>query len=334
MSAVERRRLSALYIVGGLLVGVAASALFLRKEAVGAWSDFVQFLILAGPFALLFALGAGLGPRVAAGSDLEERPAWQPVLLVFCALLAPVVLFAFLDVIGGGARSPLTTAWIFAVAAALAAYLALVRGVAVGVLLATLSLLVAWLALWDQLAGDPAAKTVRQLLATFSVLVTGAAILLRARGLRDVSGVVTGAGVAAVAAGAMGIVGTQLQQAALFIAGPFGDVGSLNDLVQQLHWDVFLLLASLALVLYGAIVSARGPVYVGAIGLAAFTLSIGSEIVAVAKGEEPQGSLLGWPLVLLLAGALALAAAFMLGRPSATRHSTAARAGPGSRAER
>ena len=69
---------------------------------------------------------------------------------------------------------------------------------------------------------------------------------------------------------------------------------------------------------------ARGPAYVGFLGLLAFALFQGAEVNALLEGDEPDGSFVGWPLILLLVGAAGLAA----GAPGRRPPPAAAR-GPG-----
>jgi hypothetical protein len=80
-------------------------------------------------------------------------------------------------------------------------------------------------------------------------------------------------------------------------------------------WDVWLLLISLGLVAYGALARARGPAYVGFVGLLAFAYLQGFEVNALIEGDEPDASFVGWPLILLLVGAAGLAAGALGRRP-------------------
>jgi hypothetical protein len=52
----------------------------------------------------------------------------------------------------------------------------------------------------------------------------------------------------------------------------------------------------------------RGPAYVGFVGLLLFAGIVGVELSDLVKGKTPDGSLVGWPLVLLLSGGAAVAA--------------------------
>jgi hypothetical protein len=53
---------------------------------------------------------------------------------------------------------------------------------------------------------------------------------------------------------------------------------------------------------------------VGAVGIATFVLLVGTDL----DDSSPEGSVVGWPLILLLGAALAIAASFMAARRSAS----------------
>jgi hypothetical protein len=73
-------------------------------------------------------------------------------------------------------------------------------------------------------------------------------------------------------------------------------------------WNLYLLVFSLGLVWVGARARARGPVYVGAVGLFAFAISVttqplGPQLAGIAN----HSGLVGWPLALLVLGVAGLA---------------------------
>jgi hypothetical protein len=70
----------------------------------------------------------------------------------------------------------------------------------------------------------------------------------------------------------------------------------------SLLWDTVLLIVSLLLIAYGSRFRGRGPVYIGAIGLTLFIILAGLDLDA----DEPEGTLLGWPLLLLILGLAAV----------------------------
>ncbi len=301
-----------LRMLGGVALAIGAVVLFLRKnggaEGEADWAAFPLLLVLLLPCALLYALGAQAGRTQTSGQP------WQAVLLVAAVLLAPLVLFQLLDVIGGSADDSLNQAWIFAATAALAAYAALRLGASYQALLGSLALVYAWLALGDKVLDSPSTATFRVLLILAAIALIAAAVLLRARDMPQGRELVTAAGISAVLAGLLGA----FEAVAELGGGIFG--GDLDGDGQSAFWDVVVLAVSLVLVGYGARVGARGPAYVGAVGLIAFSLLVGLELSRLIEGDAER-KLVGWPLLLLLAGAAALAAGLGLG-PSA-------RGGPG-----
>jgi NADH:ubiquinone oxidoreductase subunit 6 (subunit J) len=106
--------------------------------------------------------------------------------------------------------------------------------------------------------------------------------------------------VAVVAAGAISVV-------ALFGVGQLADVPVQES---SLFWDIVLLVVSLLLIAYGVRFGVRGPTYVGAVGLFFFALIVGFDLEDRAA---PDGSLLGWPLALVLLGLAAIIASLIPG---------------------
>jgi hypothetical protein len=88
-------------------------------------------------------------------------------------------------------------------------------------------------------------------------------------------------------------------------------------------WNVFLLVVSLLLIGYSSRGATRGPGYVGAVGLLGFIGLTGLDLVNRLTGAE-AGGVVGWPLILLIGGAILLALGFAL-RPEAL----GSRGGPG-----
>jgi hypothetical protein len=316
----------ALRTLGGLLFGVAMLLIFLRRSSFGdPWGDFVLFLVLLVPCVVLY--GSALLGYLSYPEDRATRSgyeegratwypsgrAWQAVYATFGILLVPLVLFQFVELVNGNTDAPLNTAWIFLVTAVAAAAAALIGNVRYGLLLASISLIFSWLGLWEEILSDGLAGdfgTFRGLLMIIAAILLAAGVgwymVDRERGLPWSSEIVTGAGIAAVLG------------AGLISFTAFGDVPVTpptptveGDVVEtegggaspSLFWDAVLLIVSLGLVAYGSWFRARGPVYVGAIGLFLFVLLVGLDLDA----DVPEGSLLGWPLLLLLLGLAAIA---------------------------
>jgi hypothetical protein len=305
----------ALRSLGGLLFGVAMVLIFFRRSAFGdPWGDFALFLVLLVPCVLLY--GSALLGYVSSPVDR----AWQAVYGTFGILLIPLVLFQFIEMVNGNTESSLNTAWVFLVTAIAAAGAALVGNVRYGLLLASIALIFSWLGLWDEILSDGLAGdfgTFRGLLMIIAAILLAGAVgfhmVDRSRALAWGSEIVTGAGIAAV-------LGAGLISFTAFgdvpVTPPTPTLGG-GDVVEtqvagakpSLFWDAVLLIVSLLLVAYGSRFRARGPVYVGGIGLFLFVLLVGLDLDA----DVPEGSILGWPLLLLLLGLAAIVASAIPG---------------------
>jgi len=287
-------------MIGGLAFAVGALVLFIRKAGgVGGsadWASFPLLLVLLVPVLLLYGLGVKAGRAAAAG----PQP-WQAVLLLAAVLLSPLALFQLLDVLGGDMDSSFHQAWIFTAVAALAGYAAFVLGAVYQALVAALALSYAWLSIADAVLDDPSVGTFRVLLIIAAAALIAGSVALRRRSMVQAPELITAAGIVAVLAGLLGV----FESLAAFSGGLLS--GSADSEGQSAFWDIALLLVSLALAGYGARVGARGPAYVGAIGLLAFALIVGVELAGLLEGDA-DGKLVGWPLLLLLGGGAALAA--------------------------
>ncbi len=297
-----------LRMVGGLAFAVGALVLFIRKtggaQGTADWAAFPLLLVVLVPVVLLYGLGLRAGRH---GTAVGPQP-WQAVLLLAAVLLSPVALFQLLEVLGGDMDNSLHSAWIFVLVAALAGYAAFVLGAVYQALVASLALSYAWLSLADAVLDEPSVGTFRVLLIIAAVALIAGSVALRRRSMVQAPELITAAGIVAVIAGLLGVFDS--------LAGLTGGLlsGSPDSEGQSAFWDIALLAVSLALVGYGARVGARGPAYVGAVGLLAFTLIVGLELAGLLEGDA-DGKLVGWPLLLLLGGGAALAAGLGLTPP-------------------
>ena len=200
---------------------------------------------------------------------------------------------------------------IFACVAGLAAFASFGVGAAYQALLAAVAGIGAWVFFFDMILDEPGATAFRWLMLLLCLVYAGLAFALRDREAPQAPELVTAAGIAAVSVGLIGVLaGAGPVLGTLFFGGtPAEGEG------QSFIWDLWLLLASLGLVAYGAVARARGPAYVGFVGLLAFVILQGAEVSALIEGEEPDGSFVGWPLILLLVGAAGLAAGAIGRRP-------------------
>jgi hypothetical protein len=243
------------------------------------------------------------------------------VLLVTAILLTPVALFLLLQWAGASTRHLLYDAAVLAATAAIAWLGSRRAGAPYALLLAGLALLGAWMLVWLKILDHPSGDTVRWL------LLAGGAVLLVASGALALAGAL---GATEMATGVLvSVFGATLAgfssiSGASSSGGSGGVVTTAPAMPQHLGvphlsgeqttgWDVYLLIVSLALVWVAARSRARGPGYVGAIGLLLFMISVGAQLTRVATGHATSHSLLGWPLVLVALGLLGLAAP-LLGR--------------------
>lgn len=300
----------ALRLIGATIFATGALALFVRKSFQDQWAAFPKLLVLAIPCVLLYGLGTGL-IRLGRPDDRpgEEGvvPSWRAASLVFGLLLIPFTLFQLVDVLGGDPDKSGHNAWVFAVTAGAGAYAAFVHGLRWGALFGGLALIISWIAFWDAVV-DPSATALRWLFLIIGVALAVAAFRVDREGAREGPELVTAAGVAGLAAGITGLLTLATQLVAGAVASAFGAEPDLGGTQQRQEWDVFLLVLAAALIWYGLRAAWRGPVYVGALTLLAFILSVGAEITALFSGEAPSGDLVGWPLLLLVVGGAALLA--------------------------
>jgi hypothetical protein len=334
--------------VGGVALALGAVVLLSRGERHG-WSHPVRMLVVLVPAVLLYLLAVGRlahssGQRApdSAGEAVLPRGAspepWRSVLGVTAILLAPLGLIEFLRWAGVSTGRPLVEAGIFAVVALVAGYAARSARVAYAALLAGLSALVAWLLVWGQILDHPSVNAFRALLVVAAALLFSLAAALAARDAVGAGELATAGGIAGVAAGVIGIVvgavvgilgsifttggtASTLAGAQTGTAGPphvFQGGGALRSLtshasgLQHFGWDLYLLVISLALVWIGSRARVRGLGYVGGAGLLAFLVSVGAQITRIEAGHAPSGSIVGWPLALLILGVAGLLAPAVL----------------------
>jgi hypothetical protein len=298
----------ALRTLGGVLLGTALLLIFIRRSAFGdPWGDFALLLVLLAPCVFLY------GAALLGYLSFPEGRVWESTYAVFGILLIPLVLFQFVELVNGNTGAPLNTAWIFLVTAVAAVVATLIGNVRYGLLAASIALIFSWLGLWDEILSDGLVGdfgTFRGLLMIIAALLVAGAVGFymfdRVRGVAWGSDIITGAGIAAV-------LGTGLISFTGFgdvpVTPPTPTLGG-GEVVEtepsgaspSLFWDAVLLIVSLLLIAFGSRFTGRGPVYVGAIGLFLFIILVGLDLDA----DEPEGSILGWPLLLLILGLAAV----------------------------
>jgi hypothetical protein len=308
----------ALREIGGLLIGLAAAMIYIRKGPfIGGnpeqWADFPMFLVLAIPAIYLYG---GILTKPETGG---LRP-WQAVHSVFGLIFVALALLQFVDMIGGNPNAELNLFWVFGATAALAFYAGFVGGVRVQILLGAIAVIIAWTALWNEFLPDEGITAhwgvYRGLLGILSIGLLAAALYVWRTnpggdavadsatepagdlGLWKASELLTGAGIAAVIACSLGIT-------ALGNLNPLGT--STPPIETNNFWDILLLLVSLGLVGIGSVIGTRGPVYVGGIGLLLFLVIVGLDL----NEKQPDPFQFGlWPWVLLVLGVVGVALSF------------------------
>jgi hypothetical protein len=273
---------------GGVLLAVAIAMLDARLDA--SWANGVHLIVDGAAFAFLFGL--------ALRSPLPARPlAYQSTLILSALGLLVLVLDRLAQVLG--ADAPFTTSgtlmWmaaIFALAAAYSARRFLSLGCAVLAGIGLAGFVVAFVD-W---AFDPSGLTTFRWV-LFLLVVAFGAYAARAP-------VGEGEGYATPAVDVAGLLLIAL--AATFLASLV--VAAVNPLSAfggaEFHvgfgWKAILVIGSLAVIAYAAMTRERGP---GWIGFVALLLTI----LIIANPTASDRTLVGWPLVLLLAAGAAFA---------------------------
>jgi hypothetical protein len=292
-----------LRMLGGVVFVLGAAVLFARKG--DDWAAFPLLIVVAVPSVVVFGLGA------MAALATGEVARWHAVLMVAGVLLSVLAFAQLWDLVGVNTDTSGFGFLIFVCVAGLAAFASFGVGAAYQALLAALAGIAAWLFFFDMILDDPGATTFRWLLLVLCLAYAAVAFALREREAPQAPEFVTAAGIAGVLVGVIGVFGAGggLFGGLLFGGAPGDGEG------QSVVWDIWLLLVSLGLVAYGSLARARGPAYVGFVGLLGFVYLQGFEVNALLEGEEPDASFVGWPLILLLVGAAALAAGAAGRRP-------------------
>lgn len=316
-----------LRLAGAVLFAAGIFVLLIRKG--DEWADFPVLLVVAIPCVLLYGLGVGaiqLGRDDAATDGLS---AWRATALVLGIIFVALTLSQLVDTIGGDSEKSGWVFFIFLLTALAAAHAAFTHRLRYGALLAGLSLIVSWVALWDAIF-DPSATAIRWLFVIIGVLLAAAAYTMY-NGDRRAEGteLVTAAGIAGLAAGVTALFAVAGALIGGAISSAFGTEPDLSGGIQQRdEWDVFLLLIAVALIWFGAKAPWRGPAYVGGFALFAFVISAGTDIASLVQGDEPSHDVIGWPALLLVLGGATLAAGLLGGGGGTARPERAAATAP------
>jgi hypothetical protein len=275
---------------GGLLLALAAVAIEVRMTQ---WPLGPRFLIVTAISVLVLAIGL-LAPLEAP----TPRP-YQSVLLVSGLLSLIVALQLFAEVLGAH-RGPGAGGdfWTFGLEAAIAAYAALRTNSAVCTLIAALAAGVAFESLIYWVFTPHGVSTFRWITLVVTLAFVAGAVAWRDERPRHAVQLVNAAGLAVLLL-ALSFVLTALVAAATSRLGAAG-ASATSSTTAGFGWKLYLLLAGGALIVYAALDREPGPGYIGAAVLATFALLVGIP-------TSGRGSLLFWPLFLLLVGGALLA---------------------------
>lgn len=297
---------------GGVLLGLAALAIALRKSGAAggeAWSDLAILFVVGIPALILF------GGGVAAASRADMPRPWHAAWVVFGIVLLYLTTQQMIEVVEGDAGAPLNVAWTFAVVAVASLIAARETFARFGWLAAGIAAAISFLAVCDELSTDGIfadLDTIRILCMVIFVALLAAAFFAQRSGLADEdegSELITAAGIFFVLGAGIASIAVLSVGAALSTApGAVPPVDRSAVPEPSLFWDVVLGLGSLLLVAAGNLLDKRGPVYVGTIGLIVFVAATGTDL----DNPERDGSLVGWPLVLTVAAIAAIAASLLI----------------------
>jgi hypothetical protein len=298
-ASIDRQNL--IRLLGGILF--ASGALVLEFRKTSDWGNWAQFLVVAIPTVVLYALA------LAGRTRWPGLQPWKSAFYAFGVILLPIALLTLVQAIDDTPDTRLNLIWVFGASTAVAVLTGLRENAWWQMLIGGLYAIVAWIALWSKILDNPSANTIRWLLVALAALLLLAAFTLARAQRPQAADLVTAAGVAAILAGALSLAG--LNSSASGVSNLF----SSNLPKPQQGWNIYLLIVSLALIAYGSRSPTRGPSYIGALGLTIFIFLVGLNVVARLKGDDAS-AVAGWPLVLLILGGLLLLAGFLAPSPA------------------
>jgi hypothetical protein len=275
-----------LLAAGGVLLAAAVAMISTRLES--SWANGVHFLVALAAFVLVFG--------IALLSPLPEQPrAYQTTLALAGLALLVLVLARLAQVLG--VDQPFsnsgTLIWTSLAFAAVAAFAALRFQSIPCALLAGVGVVVAVVSFVDKAFNPDGVSTFRWVILILLLAFTGVAVFLhqgprRGFGVQAVN--IVGLLLTALSATFVGLAAAAAAAAA-FGGSESGDVG--------FGWKAIVVLGSLAVLAYAAVQRERGPGYIGVLSL----------LLAIAVVARPRGeaTIVGWPLLLLLAAGAAFA---------------------------
>jgi hypothetical protein len=268
-----------------LATGLALGELRLTVDQV---APVVRLLVLAAVAGLTLGLG------LQAPNEAGKPPAYQSVLLVTGLLLVYGALLRLADVLGaelldGFPAGALT--WTAFVAGAVALYAGIRRNSAICLLIAAIAGATVLLSGWQWIFANETFTASRWLLLITCVALALVSLVLRAGRPRQAELIVDAAGLAILAIGLQGVIS--------FVVGSFNLFEPPSGPMLRGFWEFIVLAGGCGLVAYGAIERSPGPAWLGVANLVVFV---------IAAGPLSERTLYWWPLMLILIGAIAMAA--------------------------
>jgi hypothetical protein len=260
------------------------------------WGVGARFVVVGLVAALLLTMG-WLAP-------LEgDAPRPYHSILLIAGLLPAVVALQELAEVLGSSRPPGNGAevWIFLLEAGLATAAARRANSGACTLIAALAAAVAVEAFVSWVFQPTGIGTFRAMLVVLALAFAAGAIRLRDRRRRHGVQLINAAGLVTVVLAltllAFALVREALQASGQFLT-LFGGAGTHET--AAFGWKLYLLAIGVGLVAYAGVDREPGPAYIGIAVLGAFAVLVGLPI-------SGRGSLVGWPLFLLIIGAIGLA---------------------------
>jgi hypothetical protein len=276
---------------GAVPLSVFAFVIALRMTQWGVGARFV----VVGLIAVLILTMGWLAPL-----EGEAPRAYHSVLLIAGLLPLIVTLQLLAEVLG--ASRPVgdgADVWTFGLEAAIAVVAARHANSGICTLIAALAGAVAVEQFVNWVFQPSGTATFRAMLVVLALGFAAGAVRLRDGRRRHAVQLVNAAGLVTLLLG-LTYLGFVLLREALQSSGQFLTLfGGGGGTTAPFGWKLYLLAVGLGLVAYAGVDSEPGPAYIGVAVLGAFALLVGLPV-------SGRGSLVGWPLFLLIIGAAGL----------------------------
>jgi hypothetical protein len=270
---------------GAVPLSLFAFVVALRMTQWGVGARFV----VVGLIAVLLLTMGWLAPL-----EGESPRPYHSVLLI-AGLLPLIVALRELAEILGASRPPGDGAdvWTFGVEAGIAFAAARRANSGACTLIAALAAAVAVETFVSWVFTPTGLGTFRAMLVVLALAFVAGAVRLRDRRRRHAVQLINAAGLVTVAL-ALTFLLVALVRASGFVPAFYGGFGAAST-----GWKLYLLAVGLGLVAYAGVDREAGPAYIGVAVLGAFVVLVGFPV-------SSRGSLVGWPLFLLIVGAIGL----------------------------